>query len=252
MSGAKVALVTGASRGIGRAVVERLLSSGRRVVACARDEKSLLALAQAHPGRVWALPSDLAMPGAAARVAREAEQLAGPIDELVYAAGIVRYARIGEVTEADLRAQLEVNFIAPFMMSQDLGVRMRERGAGSIVLVASTLGLRPARDTAAYAASKAALIHATRSLALELAPSVRVNAVAPGVVDTDMVRVLRGPEPVEGKVEALAAQLSGLSALHPLARLGTPDEISSAISFLLDASWVTGTTLRIDGGLLAG
>lgn len=252
MSEGKVALVTGATRGIGRAVLERLLSKGRRVIACARDEKALDALVAAYPGQVWAVPADLGVVGEAVRVAQAAYALAPRIDELVYAAGIVRYASIGSVIETDLRAQLEVNFVAPFLMAQELGVRMKEQGGGAMVLVASTLGERPAKDTAAYAASKAALMQAARSLALELAPLVRVNTVAPGVVDTDMVRVLRGPVSAEGKVAALNAQLAQLADLHPLGRLGTAAEISEAIAFLLDASWITGTTLRIDGGLLAG
>lgn len=254
MSNRKVALVTGATRGIGRAAVEALLSTGREVVACARDQARLDALRALYPDRVHIVRADLADAGEAVRVVDDALQMAGHLDELVCAAGIVHYAPLADVTERDLRAQLEVNFVAPFLMSQRAGLHMRERGHGSIVHVASTLGERPARDTSVYAASKAALLNTTRALAIELAPHVRVNAVAPGVVDTDMIRVPReraSSDPNAAKA-ALDTQLEALAAIHPLGRLGTPNEIAEAILFLLDASWITGSTLRIDGGLLAG
>ncbi len=252
MSDSKVALVTGATRGIGRATVEALISAGRQVVASGRDRTALDALAQAHPGRIQTIAADLSQTGAADELVEEVLRLAPMVNEVVYSAGVVHYASIGKVSERSLRAQLELNFVAPFLISQRLGLHLRTRGAGVIVHVASTLGLHPAASTAAYGASKAALIQATRSLALELAPQVRVNAVAPGIVDTDMIRVLR--EPVVGDASthphALDAQLQTLAALHPLGRLGTPAEVAQAILFLLDASWITGTTLRIDGGLL--
>lgn len=254
MSDRKVVLVTGATRGIGRATVDALISAGRDVIASARDEAALEELSRRHPGRVTTIPSDLSVAGEAVRLVDAALARAMRVDELVYSAGIVRYAHMGEVSESDLRLQLEVNFIAPFLMSQRLGVHMRTHGGGAIVHVASTLGLRPAPDTAAYAASKAALISATRSLALELAPAVRVNAVAPGVVDTEMIRVLRSADPgdAQARDRAINTQVQTLAALHPLGRLGTTSEVAQAILFLLDASWITGTTLRIDGGLLAG
>jgi NAD(P)-dependent dehydrogenase (short-subunit alcohol dehydrogenase family) len=122
------------------------------------------------------------------------------------------------------------------------------------VNVASTLATNPAEGTAAYAASKAALIAWTRALALELAPhQVRVNAVAPGIIDTDMIHVLRGVDPAglpPAEQEArVAAQLGRLAALHPLGRLGTPDEVAEAVIYLLEAKFVTGTVLVVDGGL---
>jgi NAD(P)-dependent dehydrogenase (short-subunit alcohol dehydrogenase family) len=128
------------------------------------------------------------------------------------------------------------------------------RSGGAIVNVASTLATNPAEGTAAYAASKAALIAWTKSFALELAPhQVRVNAVAPGIIDTDMIHVLRGAEastlPEAEHASRLAAQLAQLAALHPLGRLGTADEVAEAVIYLLDAKFVTGTVLVVDGGL---
>ncbi len=254
MTDGKVALVTGATRGIGRAVVDVLLARGRRVVACGRDEALLRQLQAADSERVRTLRADLTEAGEAVRVVDDAVQLFGHVHELVCAAGVVQYAPVGQVTAAELRAQLEVNFIAPFLMAQHAALHMGAHdGGGSIVFVASTLGLRSAAGTVAYGASKAALLQGMRGLASELAPAVRVNAVAPGVVDTAMVRVLRGPAVDDpfARAQAVDAQLRGLAALHPLGRLGTPVEIAEAILFLLDASWITGSTLRIDGGLLA-
>ncbi len=245
----KTALVTGATRGIGAAVLEALVRSGRRVIACARDVERLAALEKAYPGDVVSLAADLAQVDDTSRVAAQA--LAhGPVDELVCAAGIVRYASVGEVSEADLRAQLEVNFVSPFLLAQSLGAAMRARGEGSIVFITSTLASVPAPQTSAYASSKAALTQAARALALELAPSVRVNAVAPGVVDTDMIRVPRTKGEDDARERIVVSQLDALAKLHPLQRLGCPADVAQAVCFVLDASWMTGSVLTIDGGLL--
>lgn len=241
----RLALVTGATRGIGRAICDALIAAGRTVIASGRDAAALDELVAAHGASVVPLVADLGEPGAWSKLVAQAERV-GPVSELVSNAGIVRYAQVGEVSEGDLHAQLEVNFVVPFLMGQALGNRMRARGAGAIVNVASTLGFSTAPETAAYAASKAALISATRSFALELAPTVRVNAVAPGIVDTDMVRV---PRQAAGPGFSIEAQLEKLSGLHPLGRLGTPQEVAEAVLFLLQARWVTGTLLTIDGGI---
>lgn len=247
MSESKVALVTGASGGIGEAVVERLVVEGRTVLAHGRDRTVLDSLVARHGGKVRALWADLAAAGAAEALFDEAVRASGQLDELVCAAGIVRYAPVGKVSEADLRAQLEVNFVSAFLLAQRAGLHMKERGTGAIVLVASTLGERPAPSTSAYGASKAALIAMARTFALELAPSVRVNVVSPGIVDTPMVRASRdGRELDQAGVEA---QLKKLAALHPLGRTGTPAEVAQAVSFALEASWMTGSVLTLDGGV---
>lgn len=244
-----LALVTGATKGIGRAVCEALLKRGRTVVATGRDAVALAALETAHPGRVVGISADLSQPDEWRRLLDRAERHGG-LDELVLSAGIVHYAGIDTVSEADLRAQHELNFVVPFLITRRVGLAMRERGQGAVVHIASTLGMRAAPHTAAYAASKAALLSATRSFALELAPSVRVNAVAPGVVDTAMVRVPRGP--VGGDpAGAVASQLESLRRLHPLGRLGTPADVAEAVVFLLQAPWITGSVLTVDGGLTA-
>jgi len=247
---ALLTLVTGATRGIGRAVCEALVKQGRTVFASGRDEVALAALEAAHPGRVFGMPADLTQHDEWQRLLDRVDGR-GSLDELVLSAGIVRYAPVEQVSEADLRAQHELNFLVPFLMTQRVGAAMRTRGQGAIVHIASTLAVRSAPQTAAYAASKAALLSATRSFALELAPTVRVNAVAPGVVDTAMVRVPRGPVAGDPAL-AMTAQLATLRALHPLARLGQPADVAQAVLFLLDATWVTGSVLTVDGGLSLG
>ncbi|MCA9605310.1 MAG: SDR family oxidoreductase [Myxococcales bacterium] len=223
-------VVTGASRGIGRAVAERLLDAGRPCVLVARDRARLEEVAK---GRVHAYPlvRDLIEEP---EVVEAAAAVAGELGGLVHAAGVALHAPLEGITLAQLDAMHRLHVVAPLVMAQAFA----RRGApGAIVNVASTLGLRPAAGRLAYAATKAALISMTRTLALELADrSIRVNAVAPGVVDTDMVRGM---------------DLEALAALHPLG-LGTPADVAGAILFLLDAPWVTGTILTIDGGLTAG
>jgi NAD(P)-dependent dehydrogenase (short-subunit alcohol dehydrogenase family) len=211
----------------------------------------LAELAEQYPQRVSTIALDLGERGAPEWVIDEAIRLRGGIDELVCAAGIVRYTAVGHVREVELHEQLAVNFVAPFLMTQRAGTHMRACGRGAVVLVSSTLAQHPAAQTAAYSASKAALVAATRSFALELAPVVRVNALAPGVVDTDMVRVPREHAPIDPteRAQSVAAQLEKLRALHPLGRLGTAQDIADAALFLLEATWMSGTVLTIDGGL---
>jgi 3-oxoacyl-[acyl-carrier protein] reductase len=232
-------LVTGASRGIGRSVVELLMQRGRHVIASARESPALRTL---HGATI--LPHDLSRDPAA--LIDQACAL-GPITEVVLCAGIARYAPLASTSEADLRAQLELNFVAPFLLLQALARTMQ---SGSVVVVASTLAFRNAPATSAYAASKAALVSAAKSAALELAPRVRVNVLAPGVVDTEMVRVPRRElAPGEDRAGVIAEQLEQLKALHPLGRLGTPEEVAQAALYLLEAPWLTGSVLTLDGGL---
>lgn len=237
-------LVTGASRGIGRAVAQRLHGEGHVLALSARGGPNLAAVLAETPGS-HGLPADLLLTADAEALVGRAVAALGGLDALVCCAGIVHYASALETGTRELAEQLQLNTIAPFLLSQQAGRHLAAAGGGSIVHVASTLGVRPAPDTAGYAASKAALISLTRSFALELGPSdVRVNAIAPGVVDTDMIRVARRPG------VDVAAQLQELAALHPLGRLGQPAQVAEAVSYLLGARFVTGSVLTLDGGLL--
>lgn len=254
MSAGRRIAVTGASRGIGRAVATALLARGDAVALIARDEQALAAVAAGASQRAHCLPADLAAPGQAEAAVERAAQALGGLDALVCCAGIVHYEFVGALSHAALAAQLAVNYLAPVLASQRAAALMGP-GGGSIVHLASTLGLHPAPGTLGYAAAKAALLSAVKTLAAELAPRVRVNAIAPGGVDTDMIRVPRlapgEPAPVGAALTArVAAEVAALQALHPLGRLGTPEEVSAAVLFLLDAPWITGTVLVVDGGLL--
>lgn len=254
MSHPRRLIVTGASRGIGRAVAAALLARGDAVALIARDEQALTAVASAAPERAHCLVADLAEPRQAEESVERAAAALGGLDGLVCCAGIVRYEFVGGISRSELTAQLAVNFLAPVLASQRAAALMSS--GGSIVHLASTLALQPAPGTLGYAAAKAALLAAVKTLAAELAPQgVRVNAVAPGGVDTDMIRVPRlapgEPPPVgESLTARVTAELSALRSLHPLGRLGAPTDISAAVLFLLDAQWITGTVLLIDGGLL--
>jgi len=248
------ALVTGASRGIGRAVANALLAADAHVALAVRDLASVAQLTAS--AKAIALGVDLRRADQTEVLVERAVSALGGLDVLVNCAGIVHYNPLGQVSRAELMEQLEVNFVAPFLLGQRAAVHMRSAGAGgAIVNVASTLGLRAAAQTAAYAASKAALISLTESLALEFGRDrVRVNAVAPGVIDTDMVRVARpGPDSsAQATASTLEAQLAELRELHLMRRLGTPEEVAEAVLYLLRAEFVTGTVLVVDGGLLLG
>jgi len=247
-------LVTGASRGIGAACARALLDAGAQVALVGRDERALAAVAGGSD-RAVVLGADLGDRAARDAVVDRAVAALGGLDGLVLAAGIASHTPFEALDEDALRAQLELNLVAPLMMLRRALGPLRA-GRGSAVLVGSTLADRPAPTTTAYAASKAGLHNATRQLAAELAP-VRVNCVSPGVVDTAMTRaprLLPGEEmPVGAELEArIEGQLEALRSLHPLARLGTPEEIADAALYLLGAEWTTGAILTVDGGLTAG
>lgn len=226
-------IVTGASRGIGRVLAERLLAEGRRVALVARDTAALEALARGSGGRAVAIPADLADPAEVARVVPRALEALGEVDGLVACAGIAEHRPLQAIDAAQIDAHFAVNARAPLLLARDVAAHLRARASeGAIVLVASSVALGGVPGTSVYAASKGALIAATRALAVELAPAIRVACVAPGGTDTDMVR---------GRKEALASE-------HPLGRLAEPAEIAAALAFLLDAPFATGTILAIDGG----
>jgi len=253
-AGTRRVVVTGGGSGIGRAVAERIASAGGEAIVVGRRGERLAAVAAAWPGRVHALPCDLADPAARDGLLARARDRFGGIDGLVHSAGNVVHRPPGHIDEAALRAQIEVNLVAPLRLGEEALAVLE--GGGGVVFVASTLAWRPVVTSAAYSAAKAGLLAAMASLALAGAPRrVRFNAVAPGLVDTEMVRELRlAPgEPVPGPAEherRLQAQMDALAALHPLGRMGTADEIAAAVVHLLGAPWTTGSTLRIDGGLL--
>ncbi len=235
--GARRVLVTGGGTGIGRAVAEAILEAGGQVAICGRRAEPLHALAASWPKeQVQVLCGDVTLPSFRdGLLARARESLGGSLDGLVHSAGVVVHQPPGAIDEAALRAQLELNLVAPLRLGEQ-ALEVLEPG-GCAVFVSSTLAHRPVPTSAVYSASKAGLLAVMKTLALTGANGprrVRFNAVSPGVVDTEMVK---------GRAESLRA-------LHPLGRLGRPEEIAQAVLHLLCAPWTTGTELTVDGGLL--
>ena len=244
----KVAIVTGASRGIGLGIARRLVADGARVVITARKAEALAEAVDALGGPAHAL----AIAGRADDPAHQDEVVAaaratfGRLDLLVNNAGInPAYGPMLDTDTQTARKVLEVNVLGTFSWIQKAvgsGLGTPEAPGGAIVNVASIAGLRTTGVLGWYAVSKAALIHLTAELGSQLGPDVRVNAVAPGVVKTRFAEAL-----YEGREEKVASR-------YPLRRLGVPEDIAGVVSFLLssDSSWITGQTLVIDGGVTLG
>ncbi|MCL7715040.1 pteridine reductase [Stenotrophomonas mori] len=236
----RVALVTGSARRIGAAIARHLHAHGYRLALHAhRSGEELQALAfdleSERPGSVLALQADLDDPQALPDLVEQAVAHFGRLDALVNNASNFFPTPLGTVEAAQWDALFAVNARAPFLLAQAAAPHLhRQRGA--IVNLTDLHASQPLRDHPAYSAAKAALEMVTRALALELAPHVRVNAVAPGAILW----------PEQGKSEQ-AKQV--LMARTPMARIGTPHEIAAAVRWLLDdAGYITGQTLRLDGG----
>ncbi|KQY47338.1 SDR family oxidoreductase [Cellulomonas sp. Root137] len=240
----RVALITGASRGIGLAVAERLVTEGATVVITGRKPESLEqavarldTIAQGHAVGVAGQADD---EDHRADVFALVRDRFGGLDHLVNNAGInPAYGPALEIESSVVRKILEVNVVAALDWTRsavEAGLRR------SIVNTGSVAGLSASPGVAFYGVSKAALLNLTQQLAVELAPGIRVNAVAPAVVRTRLAQAL-----YEGDREA------ALAAVYPLGRIGEPEDVAGPVAFLLsdDAAWITGHTLTIDGGASA-
>jgi NAD(P)-dependent dehydrogenase (short-subunit alcohol dehydrogenase family) len=237
----KVALVTGASKGIGLAIARELAASGASVMISSRKPEALADAAAGVEGDVaWFAANAGDADAAEACVAASVERF-GRLDLLVNNAATNPYAgpTIG-IDKARFDKTFEVNVHGPIAWSRAAWEHAFEADGGAILNVSSIGGLTVETSIGVYNATKAALIHLTRQLAAELAPKVRVNAVLPGLVKTDMARALW-----ERDEDKIAARV-------PMRRLGEPADIARAATFLLsdEASWITGTTLVVDGGML--
>jgi NAD(P)-dependent dehydrogenase (short-subunit alcohol dehydrogenase family) len=242
-------IVTGASRGIGLATARAFLAAGATVAVNGRSEASVArALDElAGVGRALAAPGDVAsVPGCEAMIGDAIAALGG-LDILVNNAGTFFRGSIEETDEAAWDHVLNPNLKGLFFCSRAALPALRASG-GSIVNVASESGLAGYAETSAYCASKGAVVNLTRSMAIELAPRVRVNCVCPGVVETDMARSAFA---IAGDEEAGLAQQR---SQYPMQRIGTPQEIAEAILFLAsdEAGFINGAALPIEGGATAG
>jgi NAD(P)-dependent dehydrogenase (short-subunit alcohol dehydrogenase family) len=237
----QVAIVTGASRGIGFAIAQRFVAEGWKVAITGRNAEALDQAAK-----------DLGGPEAAIGIAGKGDDADhraavvdtvlgqfGPVTTLVNNIGInPAYGPLATLDLAAARKMIDVNVLGTLGWVQE-ALRGGLSDGGSIVNISSVSGVRPAPGIAFYGVTKAALIHLTEELAVELAPKVRVNAVAPAVVKTRFATAL-----YEGREEQVAAT-------YPLGRLGVPEDVAGAVAFLCgrDAGWITGQTLVLDGGV---
>jgi 3-oxoacyl-[acyl-carrier protein] reductase len=237
----KVALVTGATGGIGAAIATALHAQGARVAITGRREAELATLAEALGNdRVLVAPADLADPAAPAALVEKVEAELGTLDILVNNAGFTRDMLALRMGDADWNAVLEVDLNAPFRLARAALRGMMKRRHGRIVSIASIVGVTGNAGQANYAAAKAGLIGMSKSLAQEVATrGVTVNVVAPGFVKTAMTDAL--PE---------AARTALLSRI-PTQKMGAPEDIAGAVAYLAsaEAGWVTGQTLHVNGGM---
>lgn len=240
-------VVTGAGSGIGRATAVLCATAGaRRVVLVGRRSEMLEETARGISGcEAMILAADVGTNDGRAMLIKKAVALG--VDGLVNNAGTFSGSSLGKTSDEDWEKNLDVNVTAPFALMRGLLPALEKSKTASVVNVSSTLAVKPIPDTAAYNASKAALIQLSRSLALELGPKgIRVNAVLPAIVDTPMYRGRYTSD------DEYRKSLPETRKLHPIGRIGEPEDIARAIVFLLSpaASWITGVSLPVDGGML--
>ena len=241
----KSVIITGASRGIGKACAIEFAKAGYDILVCyqSREDAALAVCEEAKKRGAHAVPFQMntADVSDCRRTVAKAMMTFGKVDALVTCAGIALPSLFTDTTEEEFASVFDVNMKGTFFLAQAAAKEMIAAGDGSIVTVSSMWGIAGASGEVAYSASKAAVIGFTKALAKELAPShIRVNCVAPGVIDTDMNACYD-----EDTMDVLAQKT-------PLSRIGTPEEVARAIRFLADdtSSFITGQTLSVDGGFI--
>ena len=240
----QTAIVTGGSRGIGRAVAVRLAKDGMNLVINYRGNSAAAEeterLCRELGAEVLLVQGDVSRAEDCEKLAAQAKEAFGRVDVLVNNAGITRDGLLARMTEEDFRAVLDVNLVGPWNMMKAVNRIMMKQRYGRIVNLSSVVGLRGNAGQVNYAASKAGVIGMTKSLAKELAGrNITVNAVAPGFIDTDMTAAL-----TETAKNAVLGSI-------PMGRMGTPENVAKAVAFLAgeDAGYITGQVLAVDGGM---
>lgn len=247
----KVALVTGAGRGIGRACALRLAAEGAKVVAAGRQAAPLLQTVQqitARGGEGKAIPADVSSSDDVARLLGELEQSFGRLDIVVNNAGTHLVADVERTSEQDWDRVLDVNLKGTYLVCRAAIPLVRRSGGGSIINIGSILSIVGMKDRAAYCASKGGVLLLSKAMALDLAPDkIRVNCVCPGAVLTEMMEGILGRTP-----DPIAALQSRLTQI-PLGRMGSPEEVAALVGYLAsdEAAWLTGAAIPLDGGATA-
>jgi NAD(P)-dependent dehydrogenase (short-subunit alcohol dehydrogenase family) len=243
----KKAVVTGASSGIGEATARLFVREGARVALIARRGERLEALAAelGGPGHALPFPCDVADDRAVAETVASVWDALGGVDVLAHSAGISKPTPLPDLSPELWREVIDVNLSGSFYVGREVGLRMRDAGGGSMVFVSSESAFLGEAAFVAYCASKGGMVALTKALAAELGPTVRVNVICPGTVDTPMVATDLGalPDP-EGARREVEQRI-------PLGRLATVDEIAEGIAYLAGATFATGMALNLDGGTTA-
>jgi 3-oxoacyl-[acyl-carrier protein] reductase len=237
----RTALVTGSTRGIGRAIAETLTGAGARVAVVGRDQAKAAEAAAAIGGRALGFGADVSDPASVVALVEGVEAAFGQIDILVNNAGLTRDNILFRIKDDDWDMVLDANLRGAFIAIRAAARGMMKRRWGRIINIASIVGITGNKGQANYAASKAGLIGLTKSVAKELGSrNILVNAVAPGFIETDMTAAMT-PE----ARAALAGQI-------PLDRLGSPQDIAGTVAFLASehAAYITGQVLVVDGGMV--